>query len=210
MCEDALAGVERLRAEAPSRPLVLVGTRWGALIAAGTAARHADASLVLWEPLLDAARFFKDAFRRQLVRDVRRSVEAPTSGRELEARLRAGEGVDVVSHRLEPAFYRSAASRSLETELGTAPRDVLVVQIASTGAVRSDLGRLASRWEDAGLRVDARALRGDQGSWLNEDRFGDETVHTLTRELIDLTTRWIAGRAGVTDEMGTAQRGTQG
>lgn len=196
MRDDALVAIERLRSEAPSVPLFLVGTRWSALIAASAAREHPDASVILWEPLLESARFFKDAFRRQLVRDLRLGLDAPTSGRELEQRLRSGEAVDVVAHRLGSAFYRSSVDRSLETELGAAPRRVLVVQVGPTGDVRPDLGRLVTRWTDAGVRVDAEARRGDQTSWLSEDRFSEEEIaQALTGELIDLTAGWISERA---------------
>jgi alpha/beta superfamily hydrolase len=194
MRDDALAGLDRLRAEVPSVPLFLVGTRWGALVAASAAAAGPDVAVVLWEPLLDSSRFFKEAFRRRLVRDVRRDVEAPASGRALETRLEAGEGVDVVAHRIDPALYRSALGRTLEAELGSTPRHVLVVQVTPTGSVRPDLGRLLARWDEADLRVDVEILHGDHMAWLGEDRFEDEAAQTRTHELIDLTARWISER----------------
>jgi pimeloyl-ACP methyl ester carboxylesterase len=192
MREDALASYERLLAEFPSVPGFIAGTRWGALIAASAAREHPDASVALWEPLLESARFFKDAFRRQLLRDVRQGIDAPTSGHELEERLLAGEAVDVVAHRLEASFYRSALGRSLEEELGPVPRRVLVLQISSTGDLRPDLQRLVARWVDAGFHVDAEARRGDTTAWLTDDRHGDPVARTLTGDVIDRTAGWVS------------------
>jgi alpha/beta superfamily hydrolase len=196
MREDTLDGIEHVRSEAPAGPLFIVGTRWGALIAASAAERHPEAAVILWEPLLEASKFFKDAFRSRLVREIRRGIDAPTSGRELEERLRAGEAVDVVAHRLEAGLFGSSLGRSLERELGAAPRRMLVVQVGPTGSVRPDLGRLVSRWREGGLRVDAEGLRGDETWWLVEERYVDETARTLTGELIDLTSSWVVGNSG--------------
>jgi alpha/beta superfamily hydrolase len=192
MRDDTLGSIDHLRAAAPAGPLVIVGSRWGALIAASAAGRHGDAALVLWEPLLDASRFFRDAFRSRLVREVRRGAANPESGRDLEERLRSGEPVDVVAHRLEPRLYASSLGRSLEAELGSAPRSVLAIQVGPTGSVRPELDRLATRWREAGLRVDAQGVRGDETWWLVEERFVDETTKSLTGELIERTVAWIA------------------
>jgi alpha/beta superfamily hydrolase len=195
MREDALAGVEQLQVEAPGVPLFVVGTRWSALVAASTAERHPEARVVLWEPLLESARFFKDAFRSRLVREVRRGVHDPASGRDLEDRLRSGEAVDVVAHRIEPRLYASSVDRSLEAELGETPRRVLAIQIGPTGSVRPDLVRLVDRWREAGLRVDVEGIRGDETWWFVDEQYVDETVRTVTGELIEKTVTWISANA---------------
>ena len=191
MREDALAGVERLTAEVPEVPLTLVGTRWGALIAASAAAQHPGAAVAMWEPLSTASRFFKDAFMSRRVREMRRGVTASTD-QELEGRLAAGEGVDVVAHRLEPALFRSSVDRTLDGELGSEPRRMLVLQVGPTATVRPDVARLLPRWEASGLRVDARALQGEETWWLIEEEYVNEGGRSITRELVELTTAWIS------------------
>jgi alpha/beta superfamily hydrolase len=196
MREDALAAIDHLRSEAPDGPLTILGTRWGSLIAAAAASEHPDAAVVLWEPLLEASRFFKDAFRSQLVREARRGVEQPTTSRELEERLRAGKGVDVIAHRLEPALYRSCIDRSLDAELGPASRRVLVVQVGPTGSVRPDVLRLIERWRSAGSVVEATGLKGDETWWLIEERGADEKA-SATEALIGVTTAWVGAGSEV-------------
>jgi hypothetical protein len=195
MLADALGAIEHARVEAPAVPLFLIGTRWGALIAAAAAAAHPEAGLVLWEPLLDAARFFKEAFRSRLVKTVRDGVETPTTGKELEDRLRAGETVEVPAHRIHPALYRSSIGRSLGGELGAEPRDVLAVQVGPTGSVRPDLEREAQRWLAGGLRVELASIRGEESWWLVDERVLDESTRGITTELISVTARWLEDRA---------------
>lgn len=195
MREDALSAVEHLRAEVPDGPLFLLGTRWGALVAASAAAANPDAGVVLWEPLLDASRFFKEAFRSRLVKAVRDGESSPPTGAQLEEQLQAGTSVEVPAHRIHPAFYRSCAGRTIGEELGAAPRDVLVVQVGPTGAVRPELARQVERWQAAGIRVEATALRGEESWWLVEERWHDEAKRPMTRELVSLTAGWMEDRS---------------
>jgi pimeloyl-ACP methyl ester carboxylesterase len=195
MREDALAGIERLRADLPGSPVTVVGTRWGSLIAASAASLHPEASLVLWEPLATASRFFADAFMSRRVREVRRGVDRPSADQELQDRLVAGESVDVVAHRLEPALYRSSVDRTLEAELGSATRRVFAAQIGPTGSVRPDLAKLVKRWREAGLHVEAVGLKGEETWWLVEERYDNPSDKPVSLELIEITTSWITSTA---------------
>jgi alpha/beta superfamily hydrolase len=189
--EDALACIEVVRGHAPGAPLILVGTRWGALIAASAASQVPQARLVLWEPWLDAKGFFKAAFRSQIVRARREGDENPPNGQQLERRLLEGEPVEVAAHLLMPALYRSSTARSVEEELGTEPRAVLAVQIGPTGAVRPELARLAERWLEHGLEVETTAVKGEESWWLVEERMYDEAKRPMTKDLLSLTIGWI-------------------
>jgi pimeloyl-ACP methyl ester carboxylesterase len=195
MREDALASIERLRAEVPEGPVTIVGTRWGSLIAASAASLHPEAALVLWEPLATASRFFADAFMSRRVREVRRGVGRPSTDQELQDRLAAGEGVDVVAHRLEPALYRSSVERTLEAELGAVPRRILAAQIGPTASVRPELAKLAQRWEGAGFQVDAIGLKGEETWWLVEERYDNPSERPVSLELIEITSSWITSTA---------------
>lgn len=195
MRRDALAGIERLRADIPGVPVTVVGTRWGSLIAASAASVYPEASLVLWEPLATSSRFFADAFMSRRVREVRRGVERPSSDQELQDRLVAGEGIDVVAHRLEPALYRSSVGRTLEGELGSAIRRVFAAQIGPTGSVRPDLAKLVKRWVETGLQVEAIGLKGEETWWLIEERYDSPSELPVSLELIETTTSWITSTA---------------
>jgi alpha/beta superfamily hydrolase len=194
MREDALSVIADIRERVPGGPLFLLGARFGALVAGSAAAEHPDAGLVVWEPMLDAGRYFREAFRSRLVKDRRDGAAEAVTGAELVEVLRSGRPVEVPGYRIFPALHRSAVDRKLETELGSAPRPVLAVQVGPTGTVRADLGRLAERWRTAGLRVDVTAVRGEESWWLVDERWHDEAQRPMTKELLSLTTSWVDER----------------
>ena len=195
MVEDSVTCAQHLLREVGEVPLLVVGSRWGSIVAASTAARFPDAALVLWEPLLETARFFKDAFRNRLIKEKRAGTKDIATGTDLERRLVAGEPVDVVAHRIEVELFRSSVGRTLEGELGPDPRDVFVVQLGTTGTLRPDLARQVERWRNAGLRVDTACIRGQESWWLVDETLPDEGSRPMTQELIELSTQWIDRRA---------------
>ena len=195
MRQDALAAVEDIRSRAPGGPLVLIGARWGAMIAASAAGEHPEADVVLWEPILETARYFKEAFRAKLVKERRDGAERPVTGRELEASLAEGRPVEVPGYRVFPNLYRTAIDRKLAAELGDAHRRLLAIQVGPTGSVRPELARHVDRWREAGLEVDASAVRGEESWWLIDERWHDEGQRPMTKELIAVTADWIEARS---------------
>lgn len=201
MVEDSSTCSQHLLREAGEVPFIIVGARWGSIVAASAAARCPDAAVVLWEPLLETSRFFKDAFRNKVVKEKRAGTKDIETGQDLERRLVAGEPVDVVAHRIEVELYRSSVGRSLASELGPHPRDLLVVQLGSTGTLRPDLLSLVERWRAAGLRVDTESVRGEEAWWLVDETVYDEEARPMTQALIGASTEWIGRRAlAVRDE----------
>jgi len=195
MREDAANCLEHLLAESGLRTPYLVGTRWGALVAASVASAHPEAPVVMWEPLLDASRFFRDAFRTRLIFERKSGVERPSTGDELAQRLREGEAIDIVGHTLEGALYVSSADRTLEQELGVADRSMLLLQIGPSGTVRREYSEQSDRWRTAGLSVDVEIVKGDETWWLVDERWHDEGGRPMTKELIERTTRWFLARS---------------
>ncbi len=191
MREDAVACLEHVLAESGATDGFVLGTRWGALPAASAAATDPDTSLVLWEPLLDAARFFKDAFRTRLVAERKAGVERPASGEELSGHLLAGEPIDVVGHTLEPGLYGSSIGRTVADELGPTPRTVLVLQIGPSSKLRPALSAQVERWRDTGFRVDVETIEGDETWWLIDERRHDEGDRPMTHRLVASTAAWI-------------------
>lgn len=193
MRDDASASLEYLRAESGIDAPFLIGTRWGALVAGSIAASHPALALVLWEPLLEAARFFRDAFRTKMVAELKLGVGKPATGKELAQRL-AGETVDVLGHSMELGFHESSKDRTLAEELGPTPRSMLLLQIGPSSTVRPDLARQAGRWRASGFRVDILTVEGDETWWLGDERWHDEGRRPMTRQLVESTTAWIVAR----------------
>ncbi|HEX5938643.1 MAG TPA: hypothetical protein VFZ75_13295, partial [Actinomycetota bacterium] len=149
---------------------------------------------VLWAPLLDASGFFKEAFRSQLITEQKDAVAKPTGRKELESRLARGEAVEGVAHSIQARLFQSSDGRSLEAEMGPAPRPVLMLPISHSTNLRPDLSAVADRWRAAGFDVDARIVRGDETWWLINDRWHDESTRPMTRHLIKETTGWLLAR----------------
>ncbi|HET9333050.1 MAG TPA: alpha/beta hydrolase, partial [Gemmatimonadota bacterium] len=112
MTEDGLRCADHLRGEAGDSRLFLLGTRWGALVAASVAARHEGAGVVFWVPLLDGSAFFKEAFRSRLVLERKDAVQDPVGRKELESRLRSGEPVEGVAHSIKAGLFQTSEDRS--------------------------------------------------------------------------------------------------
>ena len=195
MRDDAAESLEHLQAWSGVDAPVLVGTRWGALVAAAAASTHPSAGLVLWEPLLDASRFFRDAFRTKLVNDRKSGIEQPETGDVLGARLQAGESVDLIGHTIHAALYQSSVGRTLEGELGSTPRPMLVIQIATSTTIRPDLASRLEAWRGAGFAAEVEPVEGAETWWLVDERWTDEGRQALTGRLVDLTSEWVAARA---------------
>lgn len=194
MTEDALRCAEHLQGEVGDSRLFLVGTRWGALVAASAAAVHQDAGVVFWAPLLDASAFFKEAFRSKLVLERKDAVQDLAGRKELEARLRSGETVEGVAHSFRARLFETSTGRSLEAELGTSPRAALAVSIGTTSSLRPDVAALAARWRECGFDVETSVVRGEEAWWMISEKWQDESRRPMTRRLIDETSRWMLER----------------
>jgi alpha/beta superfamily hydrolase len=195
MREDALGSLEHVSASCGKEVGFLIGTRWGALVAASVASSHPGLGLVLWDPFVDTSAFFRHAFRARLIQELKSGVERPPTGEELTRRLRMGESVDVVGHMLDVGLYESSLGRTLEGELGLGPRSILLLQIGPLTDVKPDLVRLTDRCKAAGLHVDVEIVRGKETWWLVDDRWEDEAGSSMTMKLLETTAAWIAAHS---------------
>ena len=115
MRDDARTTLEHLRTESGVELVFLVGTRWGAMVASAAASLVPDASLVLWEPLLETARFFRDAFRTRMVAELKSGSDNPTKSDELIRRLEAGRSsTSSVTPSSRHSTHRRSGARSPE------------------------------------------------------------------------------------------------
>ena len=101
-CEAALAWLARAF---PGAPCTLLGARTGALLAARAAAAHPEvAALVQWSPVTGAD-FLRQLLQRRMVNDMMAYGKALESRAALEARLRAGETVDLDGYPVSAALF---------------------------------------------------------------------------------------------------------
>ena len=192
MREDALTASAWLADRIGTSDLAFLGTRWGALTAAAAAAERPGAPIVLWEPALDTATYFRESLRWRRIRDLHRGTETSTEDM-LEAMRTAGQ-IDVLGHPLGRALYESSAGRALREELGDDPRPVLLVQIGLGAELRSDYAKLCGAWREAGLDVQSVRI-ADEVAWrVQVDTWRPEDLRPETRELLETTSQWLVGQ----------------
>jgi pimeloyl-ACP methyl ester carboxylesterase len=189
MLEDAVAAREWLVARTGVTWTAFVGTRLGGLIAASAAARIDRSALVLWEPVVEAVRYFEEIFRGKLLSELKSS--RPSAASPEEELSRQGY-VDILGYPITKRVYESAEGRDLGTEVGTSPRRILLVQIGGSRGMRSEYARLVQRWEGGGSSVHARVVDRPQAWW-----FGGGNAETLgeperVEALIGTTVRWLS------------------
>ncbi len=189
MRDDALAARDLLAGRVPSSQIAFLGARWGALVAAGAAARSGAAPLVLCEPAIDPERYFREAIRARLIHELKAGVAQRPSSELLLDELRRNGRIDVLGYPLDLELYDSAAGRDLVGELGDRPRPVLIVDYSRSRAMRTPFEQLAARLREMSCEVTTRAVPEPSASW-----FSRRVLRTIDA-LGELTSDWLAGVA---------------
>lgn len=169
MVADAVAAGSLLGAAAPGAPSAVVGTRFGALVAAEVAAGDTR-PLVLVEPVLDGGRYFTEAFRAKLMQAVATAGAGRPTAAQFAAALERGEVVDVLGNPVHLALHDSWQGRSVVRALTGPRRPVLLVQFGDDVPVRADLAAAAAALRDAGHDVEVAQVRGRETWWYLDER----------------------------------------
>lgn len=177
-----------------------LGTRFGGLVAASLACATPGAPVVLIEPVLEAARFFKEGMRAKIMSGFRGSGSAGTVAA-LMAELESDGVVDLLGDELEWSLYESARDTTLIAEMGPDPRPILIVQLGADEPVRPDYQRLQATWVDQGFEVEVAQV-GDRSAWWFMDERDPVGVGALRSQGLagdDLTlgiVEWITATLG--------------
>lgn len=171
MCDDARSATARLVATGIGR-LAFLGTRLGALVAAAVAREHPGAPLVLLDPVLDPAAFFREGFRARMASGARQGGQRATTTEELLAELREQGTIDVLGHAVDQPLYETACARSLVQELGQTPRPLLLVQFGSTNGLRPPYQALVDDLCAQGFTVETDSLGELMAWWFLDDQTG--------------------------------------
>lgn len=191
MREDALAATAWLREAARPTGVAFLGTRLGGLIAAAAAARHPGAPLALWEPAVDARRYFREVFRTPSVLALKDGDVGQVSAEEQLRTLVTTGVLDVVGYPIHRGLFETCAGRSLADEPGPGPRRVLLLQFGHGRELRGGLRRVAERWREMGYSVDARVLDGPTVWWLEPGEWLPEESRAASLEIVGTTADWI-------------------
>jgi alpha/beta superfamily hydrolase len=188
MREDALSAAERLADETGVTELAFLGTRFGGLVAASAAVEHPACPIVLVEPTLDARRFFRDAWRASLIREVKERTAGRLSSEGLAQALAREETVDVLGYAICRPLFESAEPRTLVAELGPGGRRVLIVQLGRTSSLRGDTEAARTALVELGCDVDVEVVMEDVTWWFPP---GAETKQVKHRGLVVVTSAWL-------------------
>ncbi len=201
MCADADAAALLLQQAGDLNRLIIVGIRWGALVAAALARRLPRAQLVLWDPVHAAEDFFREGFRACAVRSLAsggRSADGVRSPSGALRSLRQSGVVDVLGFPVYRSLYESAVGHRLTHELGTSPRHLLLLDQRSErqsalGQAPLPAAELADHCRALGGDVTARSIAATEPSWW----FLTDVARPFpTAPFVELTCEWIAQQLG--------------
>lgn len=189
MRADALVAADRLVEETGVTQLGFAGARFGGLVAASAATAYRGSPLALIEPTLEATRFFKEAWRATLIRDVKSGTSDRARGQGLADALSRSETVDLLGYTVCRSFYETATGRTLVGELADEPRDVLLVQLGRGTSVRTDIADASAALQARGCKVEVERVTDDVTWWFPPSA---ETEQPKRRGLVGLTSAWLA------------------
>lgn len=187
---DAAAGAlaERCR---PDR-MILMGVRWGGIVAARAAVRRGGAPLVLWDPVIDPAGYLADIIRVRQVQELTSGADKRHSGSDLVTMLENEGSLVVLDYLIERDLHRSVAPIDVPRLISEAASEAaLVLQVSRRSELAEDLALVAAGWQDAGVEVTASSTGHEEAWWFEADRFETEENKMLTRLLIDQTVAWV-------------------
>ena len=160
MCEDARTVFEQTL---NSLPIAFVGIRMGALVAARSAGLAVGSPLVLVEPVLIAASFFREGFRARMMRDLKDQVAGKPSSERLLAELGEKGVLDVFGYPVDRNLFQSTQLLELEAEMPKDARPILLLQMGG-GELRTEYAKFAEASAGEGPRLEV-AVHGKADAW---------------------------------------------
>jgi alpha/beta superfamily hydrolase len=130
----------------------ILGLRWGATLAALIAEEVLPPFLILWEPVIDTAKYFYDHLRINLASQMLIEGKVVRTRDELVEDLKAGITIPVEGYAISGDFYFDAIENGLKDRSFTTNGKVLIVQISrNTVRIRPELEELRNAFTDAEL-----------------------------------------------------------
>lgn len=179
------------RAASLSR-IAFLGVGMGSLIAARALRDHPDAPLLLWKPVLDGTKFFRDFFRARSVAATRIGGVRPVPTEDLLARLVRQGQIDVMGFTFAASLYQSLNGSHLAQMFPPYPRSILVQPFR--GGRAAGLEQLVADWKKSGSRVDLEPVKLAEDPWFIPD--GAEVAASILATEEQLITRvrdWLTG-----------------
>ncbi|HEX2699663.1 MAG TPA: alpha/beta hydrolase [Acidimicrobiales bacterium] len=190
--DDGRWSVDFMGSRLGNLPLGLLGTRWGSLAAAAAARDLPTGPVVLCEPVVDASRYFVEAWRSRAMSAVALGRTAGTGERLADVIVRQGYA-DVVGNVIHRALFDSAAGGGTLDEYDLARRPVLVVQFGGN-ELRPANRTLRDHLDGNGAAVETSTVDLQESWWF---RSGPRIV--LHPELNRLIAGWFVSQVTTTE-----------
>lgn len=187
MVHDAATVLEGFQRRTGLGRVVLLGTRWGGLVAAAPAAQRPGSPLVLWEPVTDGSRYFREMIRGRLVREMKDERFAGAGTDAWRGELERLGRVDILGYPLHRRLYESGREARLSDLLSGQTAPVLLVQLGKRDSLRPEYAAIRDALSARGVRCEAAAVFGNP-DWLFHQVSAD--AHDLS---IETTVRWLQG-----------------
>ena len=180
---DVLAAAEELRKTAPDAPLVVLGLRMGACLAARLSAVCAVDAMVFWEPVLNGHAYLMETLRKKLMKDMLTDGGARQSRDALIEALEAGQQIDVDGYALAPGLYHGMKQLDLLSETGAASRRALLMHVSHRAEIPENFSRLRDALAARGCQIKADAVKLQP--------FWNLVGYTSITPLMDATLQWL-------------------
>ena len=189
MFEDALAATARFAAEVGVEQPLILGVRFGSLVAAAVADACGGSPLVLWEPALSGRTYFREAWRADMMFQINEGAK-PATRDAFPALLERDNHVDVLGYPIGKALYDSALERSLVDEVGDRARRILILRGGPPASARPKLDEAVEELRGRGCGVDVEVLDDALILWFQGPEMR-RNARPHVAELIARTVDWI-------------------
>ena len=188
MVQDARTAIAYLADEGNLDHIAVMGTRLGASVAAAATAVMPGSPLVLWEPVIAASTYLRQAERATLVGDLAQHARH----REGDARghVGASDYVDVHGYPITRALIDSF-SESLPRLLGERARPILLLQVGKGSEIRHEYAECQHRWMSQGFDVTTEILRGEVSWWFRGGKVGRDDTNRVASEGCGKVVTWL-------------------
>ena len=190
---DTLDAIAHLRSTTGARSIGVLGTRFGALVAARAARELSLPYLVLIDPVVEGARYLRDLLRYSVMSGIVRA-DAVADMASARAALDDGRSVNVNGFSLTRAAVEQLSAARIDEELPSLVRG-LIVQVSREDQAKRSLGTLRSRM---GTAADLAVVTDRSAGVFGHHRFheiGDEVysdaLAQLTAGIASAITGWV-------------------
>lgn len=191
MVGDARKAIDYLTDETSLDRIAFLGSRLGGCVAAAVTASAPGSPLVLWEPVIAASRYLREAERATLVVDLAQHGNHPDV--RVGGQLDASDSVDVHGYPVTRALIDSF-SVSLPDLLGDRARPILLLQVGKSTHLRPEYAGCAQGWTSQGFDVTTDILRGEVSWWFRGAGFGRDDTDRVASEGSEKVVTWLLDR----------------